>query len=124
MMFTGESEDDLPYDPSFDDHAVSHDLGPGDMVTWPQNTPHRVENLEGLNVSLTTEHYDQAAVRKRTTYLANHYLRRWFRLPTTSTNLSGLVPSLKRATYRVARRFPLPKAEVFEDSERFQLDDE
>jgi hypothetical protein len=48
---------DVAYDPSFDDDADIYDLQPGDWVTWPHNGPHRVQNEDCLNVSLTTEHW-------------------------------------------------------------------
>ena len=123
MIFTRESDDDLPYRPDFDDHATRYDLNPGQMLTWPQNTPHRVENLDGLNVSLTTEHYTPDAMRKRMTYLSNHYLRRWFGLPTTGVATSGVVPALKRTVFRVARRIPgLNETVEIEDDSKFTLD--
>ena len=122
MIFTRESDDDLPYEPEFDEHATAYDLRPGDMLTWAQNTPHRVENLRGLNVSLTTEHYTPQAMKKRLTYLSNHYLRRWFGLPTTSVELGGLSGVSKRALFRIARRLPgLREAHESEDNSRFTL---
>lgn len=105
-IFTRESDDDLPYDPDYDRFATPHDLEPGDMLTWPQNVPHRVENLSGLNVSLTTEHYTPQAMRKRTTYLANHYLQRWLGWPMANVEINGPGPALKRAAFHVARRVP------------------
>ena len=124
MIFTRESDDDLPYDPSFDEFATAYELDPGQMITWPQNTPHRVENVSGLNVSLTTEHFTPEGIRKRNTYLANHYLRRWLRLPMRSTRTDGFLPALKRAAYYACKRLPLAKAEAFEDSADFSLQDQ
>lgn len=106
MIFTRESDDDLPYSPDFDQFARDYTLNPGEMLTWAQNTPHRVDNLEGLNVSLTTEHYTPRAMQKRMTYLSNHYLRRWFGLPTTGTRIDGPIPAAKRTLFRIARRLP------------------
>jgi hypothetical protein len=123
MIFTRESDDDLPYDPEFDQYATAYDLRPGEMLTWPQNTPHRVENITGLNVSLTTEHYTPEAMKKRMTYLSNHYLRRWFGLPTTDVRVDGPWPLMKRIMFRLARRLPgLRETEHFEDVSRFSLD--
>ncbi len=48
--------DDLPYKASFDARAQVFDLEPGDVLCWPVHTPHRVVNLEGLNVSMATEY--------------------------------------------------------------------
>lgn len=105
-IFSRESDDDLPYDPSFEEYAVAYDLEPGQMLTWPQNTPHRVDNVDGLNVSLTTEHYTPLAMRKRMTFLANRYLRKWFGLRTRSTRIDGAGALARRTAFRIARRFP------------------
>lgn len=123
MIFTRESDDDLPYKPDFDQYATAFDLKPGDMLTWPQNTPHRVENICGMNVSLTTEHYTPRAMKKRMTYLSNHYLHRWFGLPTTGVALDGPSAALKRTAFRVARRLPwLHEARESDDRSTFSLD--
>ena len=122
MIFTRESDDDLPYRPEFDEFATAYDLKPGDMLTWPQNRPHRVENLSGVNVSLTTEHYTPEAMKKRMTYLANRYLNKWFRLPTTDVRLDGPRASLKRTMFRIARRLPgLRESSGYEDDAKFTL---
>ena len=123
MIFTRESDDDLPYRPEFDRHATACDLHPGEMLTWPQNRPHRVENVSGLNVSLTTEHYTPEAMKKRMTYLSNRYLRKWFLLPTTDVRLDGPRASMKRMLFRVARRLPgLREASGYDDDAKFSLD--
>jgi hypothetical protein len=106
MLFSRESEDDLPYRPELDRHATPYDLDPGEMLTWPQNTPHRVDNLEGLNVSLTTEHYTPHALKKRLTYLANRYFREWLGLPMRNVRVTGARAALKRAAFRIVRRLP------------------
>lgn len=122
-IFTRESDDDLPYRPEFDEFATSYDLRPGDMLTWPQNTPHRVQNLAGMNVSLTTEHYTPNAMKKRMTYLSNHYLHRWFGLPTTDVAINGPRAAMKRTLFRVARRIPGLHETVEEDDDaKFSLE--
>ena len=123
MLFSRESEDDLPYRPEFDQHATPYDLDPGDMLTWPQNTPHRVDNLEGLNVSLTTEHYTPYALKKRLTYLANRYFREWLGLPMRDVRVDGTRAALKRAAFRIARRLPgLGPFTPYLDEAKFSLD--
>ncbi|HEX8569028.1 MAG TPA: cupin-like domain-containing protein [Caulobacteraceae bacterium] len=47
--------EDLPYRREWDADATICELQPGDAVTWPVHAPHRVENLDGLNVSLSIE---------------------------------------------------------------------
>ena len=123
MIFTRESDDDLPYKPEFDRYATSYDLRAGEMLTWPQNRPHRVENISGVNVSLTTEHYTPEAMKKRMTYLSNRYLRKWFRLPTTDVALDGPRAVMKRMAFRLARRLPgLREAREYDDRAKFSLD--
>lgn len=123
MIFTRESDDDLPYRPEFDSEATAYDLHPGEMLTWPQNRPHRVENLGSVNVSLTTEHYTPHAMKKRMTYLSNRYLRKWFHLPTTDVSVDGPRAVMKRATFRLARRLPgLREANEHDDDVKFSLD--
>ena len=39
-------EVDIPYKAWYDDHAKVLDIGPGQMLSWPLNAPHRVENLD------------------------------------------------------------------------------
>ncbi|MFK5981177.1 MAG: hypothetical protein QM488_20095 [Rhizobiaceae bacterium] len=58
-------ETDLEFQNWFDDYADIYELTPGQMAHWPLNRPHRVENHDCLNVSLTTEHW--------TNELRNHY---------------------------------------------------
>lgn len=124
MLFTRESDDDLPYRPELDRYATPYDLEPGDMLTWPQNTPHRVDNLEGLNVSLTTEHYTPAALRKRVTYLANRYFREWLGWPMRDVRVDGARAALKRTAFRIARRLPgLRSASAYRNRAKFSLDE-
>ncbi len=62
-------ETDMVYDEAFDKQADVYDLEPGYMLHWPLNYPHRVENHDCLNVSVTTEHYTSEI---RTSYAVNY----------------------------------------------------
>ena len=53
---------EIPYRAEFDDAAQVFDLEPGDLVYWPQYSPHRVHNHDELNVSITTNHHDRAVL--------------------------------------------------------------
>ncbi|HEX7788737.1 MAG TPA: hypothetical protein VF653_21145, partial [Methylomirabilota bacterium] len=105
-IFTGtyDYDEEIPYEPEFDQHAVVYQLEPGDVVSWPQNAPHRIENLDTLNVSLSTGFVTEAADRRHLIYSANHLLRRRFGLPTVSTREAGLAASAKCLAYRMFRR--------------------
>ncbi len=59
----------------YDDHAQVVDLGPGDMVHWPLNAPHRVDNEDCLNVSMTMEFFTPEIRRRHIVNRANGILR-------------------------------------------------
>lgn len=106
-VLSGAAPEEVEYYPELDRYARVVDLEPGQMITWPQHTPHRVVNTGGLNVSLSTEHMTRHAARKNNVYLANRYLRHVFPCCFRSTELSGVRPALKELAIRVARRLPL-----------------
>lgn len=72
---SGEWTEDVPYDKSFDKYALVFDAKPGQLITWPQFAPHRVRNLEGLNVSLSTEHKNPRARRRINVHEANRLMQ-------------------------------------------------
>ncbi len=68
-------ETDMPYDPSFEEHSEVFDLEPGYMLHWQLNRPHRVENYDCLNVSITTEHWTKTLRNAYAVNFANGLLR-------------------------------------------------
>ena len=70
-------EDDLPYDPSFDEEATIIDLQEGQAVTWPLSSPHKVDN-HGFCVSVTTEFSSRESGLKNAAMIANTTLRSKF----------------------------------------------
>jgi hypothetical protein len=82
-------KEDVPYEPWFDEYAVAYDLEPGDMLHWALNGPHRVENYDVLNVSLTTEHWTGAIRRSYAMNYGNGILRRELHWRPRSRNTSG-----------------------------------
>ena len=50
-------EVNMAYESWYDDYAVVADLQPGEKMHWPLHSPHRVDNHDCLNVSLTTEYW-------------------------------------------------------------------
>ena len=105
MVCAGEFSEDVPYDPSFETYSLAHDLQPGELVTWPQHTPHRVTNLEGLNVSLSTEHKNRRAVRRINVHLANQFLRRKLGFRSLATRVDGPLAHAKETLARAVRMF-------------------
>jgi hypothetical protein len=69
-------KEDVPYQPWYDEHAESYVLNPGDMLHWSLNGPHRIENQDVLNVSLTTEHWTDEIRRSYAMNYGNGVLRR------------------------------------------------
>jgi len=94
---------DGPWRPELDAEASVFNMDPGDVVTWPQSTPHRVVNLEGLNVSLSTEHYTPDARRRKLVAGANWWLRNRWRIPARSLEIRGPAALAKRTAFRAAR---------------------
>ncbi|MDZ4657035.1 MAG: hypothetical protein SH868_05585 [Bythopirellula sp.] len=105
-VLCGEKSEELEFQPEWDDLAVVYDLEPGEMVTWPQHTPHRVVNTHGVNVSLSTEHMTSRAARRNNVFLANRHFRQVFGGEFRSTELTGWAPALKEFALRAMRRVP------------------
>ncbi len=106
-IMAGVRHEYLPYESSFDAAAEVFDLEPGQWICWPQNAPHRISNLDSVNVSLVTEHFTPATRRRFQIYAANRFLR---------TRLGRLQPSLREdgplalakiLAHRVIRRLQL-----------------
>lgn len=70
-----EVEVDMPYDPAYEASAQVFEIGGGEMLHWPLNAPHRVENLDCLNVSMTTEYWTEKVRRSQMINMANGILR-------------------------------------------------
>ncbi len=105
-VLCGEKPEELAFRPEWDELAAVHDLEPGEMITWPQHTPHRVANTEGVNVSLSTEHMTPRAARRNNVYLANRHFRRLLGGKWKRTQLDGWRPALKEFALRASRRLP------------------
>jgi len=124
-VFSGEMAEDVPYDVSMDRYALVYDVEPGDLITWPQNTPHRVTNLDSLNISLSTEHKNPAARRRINVHLANQWLRRTCGLPCRSSEIDGWAAHAKQAvirSVRLARRVTRKKQTQFTYPVSFRVD--
>ena len=105
-VLCGERSEELEFRPEWDEIATVYDLQPGEMVTWPQHTPHRVINTGGLNVSLSTEHMTRRGARRNNVFLANRHFRGLLPGEFRSTAQTGWRPALKEFALRVARRIP------------------
>jgi hypothetical protein len=102
LCLLGMLMDDV-YRPEHEREAVTFDMSPGDAVTWPQSTPHRVVNVEGLNVSISSEHHTPASKRRQRVASANWLLRNRFGLATRSLQIDGIAAGAKCAAYFACR---------------------
>ena len=71
-------EVDMPYADWYDAHAKVFELEPGQMLNWPLNAPHRVENLGSVNISMTVSYVNDEIRRAQIVNLANGLLRHRF----------------------------------------------
>lgn len=71
-----ECEEDVAYDPAFDASATLVNMTPGMMITWPQMAPHRVQNGDMMNVSLSCEFMTWPASIRANEVYANGMLRK------------------------------------------------
>ncbi len=106
-IFAGVRHEYLPYENAFDDAALSFDLEPGQWISWPQNAPHRVTNLEDVNVSLSTEYFTRASRRRFQVYVANRFFRTRLGSRNLSTREVGARALAKTLIQRGARRLGL-----------------
>ena len=104
-------EVDMGYDPEYDRAAMVVDLQPGQMMTWPLNAPHRVENHDCLNVSVTTEHWTDEIRRQQMVSVANGVLRNVFHVTPGSRNVEGPGFYAKAMLQAAWRRSPWLKRE-------------
>jgi hypothetical protein len=82
-------EVDIPYQPWYDTHAKIFDIGPGQMLSWGLNAPHRVENLDCFSVSMTVSYTNDLIRRSEIVNLANGLLRHRFGYRPKTRNLRG-----------------------------------
>jgi hypothetical protein len=97
-------EVDLKYDPAFEGYVRCLELEPGHMAHWPLNGPHRVENLDMLNVSVTSEHMTDAILRRHRALMANGLLRHRLGIKLDGLETKGPLYWAKTAAQGLLRR--------------------
>ena len=85
-----ETDENMPYEPWYDEYATVIDLQPGEMVTWPLYAPHRVHNHDCLNISVTMEHWTKEIWNSYAVHYGNGVLRRTLGIENPSTAPNGL----------------------------------
>ncbi len=121
-IILGETEEEIPYHAKLDEGAVTYDLRPGEMVHWPLNCPHRVENKDCLNISVTTEHYTSDIRKSFAVNYANGVLRRTFGMNNLSPSITGPMVYPKAALAMVWRKLNLNRSKQFKRMIDFTLD--
>lgn len=106
-----EVEVDIPYEPWYDEHAEVFDVEPGQMLHWKLNAPHRVENFDSLNVSMTMEYWTDPIRRSNMINVANGILRDKLGYSPRSRALTGPGFYAKAALQAGVRRAGLLKSE-------------
>jgi hypothetical protein len=99
----------IKYDPSYEKGAREFLLEPGQMMHWPLYSPHRVENLDCVNISMTTEYWTEDIRRRQMVNLANGILRSKLGVTPRSTATSGVGFWAKAALQAGVRRSGLLK---------------
>lgn len=95
--------DDLPYKAEFEDFCEILDLKENQSVTWPLNSPHRVENRT-FCVSVTTEYSTTESARKNAAMLTNAALRHHFGMSPSYREDSAAKRQIKSVFGRVLKK--------------------
>lgn len=120
LMFR-TSEDYLPYNPAMEDAAEIHDLAEGEMITWPLNRPHRVEN-QTYCVSVTTEYSTPESSVKNAAMYTNAVLRRKLGLNPNWGSSSTSERFIKAGMGKVLRKIGVLDTLRNEDMVSFKID--
>ena len=113
--------DDLPYDKEFDEHAQVFDLEPNQAITWPLNSPHRVDNQE-FCVSVTTEYSTRESGMKNAAMIANATLRHRLGITSDYSSAGPLNRQVKSVFGRVIKKVGLVPEDKTEDLVTFKVD--
>ncbi|WP_375461786.1 cupin-like domain-containing protein [uncultured Enterovirga sp.] len=118
-------EVNMPYDPWYEEHAQAYDLEPGQMLSWPLNAPHRVENLNTLNISMTVSFVTEDIRRRQMVNLANGILRHRFGVSSVGRATEGPAFWSKAVLQKVMRQTGWAKRKRREGRQiDFRLDDQ
>lgn len=118
-----DGQEHLAFKPDFDKHAEKITLEAGQMATWPLNGPHRVENADCLNISITMEYWTHDIRARYKVSMANAILRRKFGVTPKSIATRGVNYHAKDVLQALYRRSGLIKAhQRAQHNVDFQLD--
>lgn len=115
-------DEDLPYDEIMEAGAKVFDLVDQQMITWPLNSPHRVENVTHC-VSITTEYSSAKSSFKNAVLYTNAFMRK--RLNTPGREWAAMSRSekvIKACVGHVLRKMGALNAYKSEDVIDFKVD--
>ncbi len=121
-IILGETEEEIPYKKEFDEGATVYELKPGQMAHWPINCPHRVENRDCLNISITTEHWTSNLRKHYAVNYANGVLRRKFGFNNLSQDTDSIAAYAKAALAIAWRQMKLAEKQKFVHMVEFEID--
>jgi hypothetical protein len=98
------TDEDVPFKDEYDQYGTLFELAPGDALSWPHNSPHRVLVTEGMSVSLGTLHETEESVRRTHVICANALLRAKLGVQSPSMSERGVIPFAKAFMFRAVRR--------------------
>ena len=98
----------IGYETWYDDHAKSYRMAPGDMMHWPLNAPHRIDNDGELSVSMTMEFFTPEIRRRHIVNRANAIMR-LLNVEPRSAATTGPAFYAKAALQRALRDAPFVK---------------
>lgn len=113
--------ENVPYDPSFEEHVFAIDLQPGEMICWPHLSPHRVDNLGGLNVSLSLESMSLKSRMRVGSHLFDGYMNKHLGTKFGSDDPSGVLAFAKTGTATALKKAGLSRRHVRALKPRFKI---
>jgi len=121
-IIRGVTEEEIPYDRSYDAYAEVFDIEPGDMLHWQLNGPHRVENADCLNISITTEYWTPYVRRHFAMNYGNGVLRRELGYIPSSRAITGPAFWAKVGITAAWRAMGLQKKDAFRRIMQYRVD--
>jgi hypothetical protein len=118
-----ETLSDLPWRPEMEREAVAVTLTPGQAVSWPIHSPHRVLNGNDLNVSISIEYTTPRSMLGNGVFYTNGVLRRRAGLNLKSRGAPAVLKPAYWAAAKALKTFSPPKNTVERSHERqFDVD--
>jgi len=115
-------EEELPYRREFDAQAKVYDLTPGMALTWPQLAPHRIQNADSLNVSLSCEFQTVKSLINANAAYTNAFLRQTMKMSPVLTRELNASTFGKAAFAQVHKKVRRPVDRKSPTPVTFELD--